>query len=293
VNLQSLEPYRHTAVTRCGPVSYLDVGRGPTALFVHGVGTNAFLWRNVIDLLRGDYRCVALDLPLHGRTPASAEQDLTLPGLAAVVEALCDALELHQVNLVANDTGGAIAQIVAARQPRRLSTFTLTNCETHDNVPPEAFKPAVERAARGELSASAPQVMANIGAARSAVFGISYENVDRLSEDVVRSYLEPVFGAPERAREFERLLCSLRAEDLLAVEPRLRQLEVPTLVVWGTDDVFFDTRWAYWLRDTIPGATRVVELAGARLFFPDERAPEFATHLRQHWATHLESAQAA
>jgi pimeloyl-ACP methyl ester carboxylesterase len=74
--------------------------------------------------------------------------------------------------------------------------------------------------------------------------------------------------------------------DLLAAEPALRQLQVPILVVWGTDDVFFPRHWAHWLRETIPGVTEVMELEGARLFFPDERADEFVSHLRRHWETH-------
>lgn len=61
---------------------------------------------------------------------------------------------------------------------------------------------------------------------------------------------------------------------------------VPTLIVWGTGDVFFKRKWAYWLRDTIPGATEVIELKGARLFFPDERAPELTAALRRHWSAH-------
>jgi len=66
--------------------------------------------------------------------------------------------------------------------------------------------------------------------------------------------------------------------------PALARLQVPTLIVWGTADMFFKPTWAYWLRDTIPGATEVIEFDGARLFFPDERATEFAAALRRHWA---------
>jgi pimeloyl-ACP methyl ester carboxylesterase len=71
---------------------------------------------------------------------------------------------------------------------------------------------------------------------------------------------------------------------LLEVEPALRELRVPTLVVWGTGDEFFDVKWAYWLRDTIPGVTEVVELEGAKLFFPDERGAELAPYLAKHWS---------
>ena len=88
----------------------------------------------------------------------------------------------------------------------------------------------------------------------------------------------------ERARQFERLLVALDAADLQAVTPQLRELTVPTLVVWGTGDTFFDISWAYWLRDTIPGTTRVVTVDGARLFFPEERPMDLVPHLERHWA---------
>jgi pimeloyl-ACP methyl ester carboxylesterase len=79
------------------------------------------------------------------------------------------------------------------------------------------------------------------------------------------------------------MFASICARDLLAVEAALAELKVPTLIVWGTGDRFFHPKWAYWLRDTIPGATEVVELEGARLFFPDERAGELTACLRRHW----------
>lgn len=79
---------------------------------------------------------------------------------------------------------------------------------------------------------------------------------------------------------------SLHATDLLAIEPALRCLQVPTLIVWGTGDAFFHLEWAYWLCDTIPGATDVIEIEDARLFFPDERAEELTAALRRHWNAH-------
>jgi pimeloyl-ACP methyl ester carboxylesterase len=237
-------------------------------------------------------RCVALDLPLHGRSPAPADGDYSLAALADTVAAFCEALELSDVDLVANDTGGAVAQIFAARHPERLRTFTLTNCDTHDNVPPPAFQPTVDLARAGELAPGAPALMANMAVARAAVFGSGYEHPDQLDLDVVRAYLEPVIGTPERARAFEQLLAKLEPDDLLAVEPLLREFTVPTLVVWGTGDEFFELRWAYWLRDTIPGVDDVVELDGAKLFFPDERAAELVLHLRRHWAAVPEGTRA-
>jgi pimeloyl-ACP methyl ester carboxylesterase len=101
---------------------------------------------------------------------------------------------------------------------------------------------------------------------------------------MVRAFLEPVLGTPTAAEKFQELVARVEPTDLLAAKPGLRNLDVPTLIVWGTADVFFDVKWAYWLRDTIPGA-HVVEVPGAKLFFPHERPDELSAHIRRHWAT--------
>jgi len=287
VNLAEYDSNRQTADTKSGPVGYTDVGSGRPALFVHGVGTSGLLWRNVIGALKDERRCIALDLPLHGRTPVRPGQDLSLTGLAAVVEDFCEALDLTGVDLVANDTGGAVAQIVAAHQPERLATFTLTNCETQGNVPPLAFKPTVWLARAGLFAPlSGPRVLRNLPTTRRLMYGIGYQDISKLPLEVVRAYLEPLAGTKELAKQAQRWIASLHNRDLAAVEPALRRLTVPTLIVWGTGDVFFRLRHAHKLRDTIPGATEVVTIDGGRLFFPDERAADLVTHLRAHWTAH-------
>lgn len=288
MNLAELDAHRHTVETPSGPISYVEVGAAdaPAALFVHGVGTNAYLWRHVIDGVSDLRRCVAVDLPLHGASPARPDQDFSLAALARVLLEVCDGLGLTAVDLVANDTGGAIAQIFAARHPERLRTFTLTNCDTQDNIPPEEFKPIVEQAARGELAATLPALAENPDLARKAVFGGGYEQPERLSDEMIRAYLGPVVATPEAARAFERLLALIGPHDLIEVAPALKELTVPTLVVWGTADRLFELKWAYWLRDTIPGVTEVVEVPGASLFFPDERPEDLVPHLRRHWTAH-------
>jgi|SRR5450755_110715 pimeloyl-ACP methyl ester carboxylesterase len=290
VNLAEYDSHRHVIDTESGPVGYADAGAGRPALFVHGVGTSGLLWRNAIGALRQERRCIAVDLPLHGRTPVRPGQDLSLTGSAKVVEDFCAALDLTGLDLVANDTGGAVAQIVAAHQPQRLATVTLTNCETQGNVPPRAFKPVVLLARAGLLAPLVgPRLLRNLPVARKRMFGKAYQDIGRLPLDVVRAYLEPLVGTKDLARQYQRWIASIHNRDLAAVEPALRRLTVPTLMVWGTDDVFFHVRYAQWLRDTIPGATGVVTVDGGRLFFPDERAADLVTHLRAHWAAHTAS----
>jgi len=285
--MERLDKYRGQVQTPSGPASYIDTGGpGRVALFVHGLGTSSYLWRHVIDQLDGQRRCVAVDLPLHGLTPAAADQDFTLPGFARFLAGFCAGLELSDIDLVANDTGGAISQVFATGHPELLHTLTLTNCETHKNMPPKVLLPATWLAHLGLAARISPRLLRDIRRGRKRFYGLGYQDIENLPEDLARFWLETQFATPELARQNQRIMTSLHARDLLAVEPALARLQVPTLIVWGTSDIFFRRKWAYWLRDTIPGATEVVELSGARLFFPDERATEFTAALRRHWNAH-------
>jgi pimeloyl-ACP methyl ester carboxylesterase len=283
--LALLEPYRQSMPTARCDMSYIDAGpsAGVPAVFVHGVGTNAFLWRHVITGVMPVKRAVALDLPLHGGSGAPRDGDVTLDTLADSVTEFIRGLEVGPVDLVAHDTGGGLAQIVAGRDPALVRSLVLTNCETHDNVPPPAFLPTVELARQGALAPTAPALLADLAAARAAVFTMGYEDPDQPDLAIVDAYLRPILASPERARQFEQLLASMDPAPLLAVEPALRRFTAPTLVVWATNDEFFELRWAQWLRDTIPGVTDVVEIEGAKLFFPDERGAELVPHLLAHW----------
>lgn len=284
MDIATLEYHRQFATTASGPVSYLDVGHGPAAVFVHGILTNSLLWRNVIpELSCQTRRCIALDLPGHGHTPAAPEQaDVSLTGLAQRVIELCDHLGLERFDLVANDTGGAIAQIVAAQLGHRLATLTLTNCDTEGNTPPPLFKPVTIAARPWVLARLGPRIARRRRFVRSAL-SPGYQHVGRVPDDVIDAYAQPTLGTRQSARAFARLIRAIRSEDLAAVRPRLAQLMVPTLIVWGAGDLVFNIKWAHRLADLIPGTTKVTTIARARLFFPDERAQEFVPLLLQHW----------
>jgi pimeloyl-ACP methyl ester carboxylesterase len=269
-------------------IAYVDAGgqRRPAALFVHGVLVNADLWRNAMFDVADMRRCIAPDLPAHGASPVGGDAaDLSLDGLARTLDALCGELGLDQVDVVANDTGGAVAQVFAARFPGRIRTLTLTNCDVHDNFPPEAFKPFIELAAAGEFGPLVAAMAADGATARSeAGFGMGYAEPDKLSDDVLHSYLGPF--VPDAGKGLERFLTSSSAEDLMAVEPLLAQLQVPTQIAWGTGDLFFEPAWAERLRAMIPGVERVTLVPEAMLFWPDERAADLVPLLRSFWSSH-------
>ena len=274
---------KQRVMTRVGEVAYLERGEGPVALFVHGLFLNSHYWRNVIDRLRSERRCIAVDLFGHGDTPVGPDDDVSFRGAAALLEAFCEAMGLDQVDLVANDSACAIAQIFAVRHPERIRTLTLTNGDMHDNYPPADFEPTRALAASGAFSVQRQAFHDDPELLRGG-FAAGYEDVDKVAPETLAAYVKPLFATPEATHGLERWLAALGdTSQTTEIEPLLRQFTAPTLVVWGTGDPFFPIKWAHWLKATIPGVREVVELASAKLFFPEERPDELAAALSAHW----------
>jgi pimeloyl-ACP methyl ester carboxylesterase len=284
---------RHSVETPSGRISYLEQGKGPVALFVHGVLLNGYLWRHQLTDLSDFRRCIAVDLLAHGDTEISPAQDVSVMANAKMLKEFLDALKVDQVDLVANDSGTGIAQIFAASYPERVRSLTLTDGDTHDNWPPEAFKPFLAMAAAGGLQATLKAMLADKNVYRSPqALGPAYEHPELISDDTIEKYLCPLVSSEQRTRDFQRFLAAFDNKYTLAIEDRLKTFEVPTLIVWGTDDVYFDAKWGRWLAETIPGTRRYIELKGARIFFPEERWQEFDKELRLFWESIDQAANA-
>jgi pimeloyl-ACP methyl ester carboxylesterase len=270
--------------TASGLIHYTEQGAGPVALFVHGVLLNGRVWRHQLSHLSDMRRCIAVDLLAHGDTEIAPDQAVSVTANANMLEEFLDALKVDRVDLVGNDSGGGIAQIFAAFHPRRVRSLTLTNCDAHDNWPPEEFKPFLSMAAAGGLRGALDAMLADKSVYRSPqALGPAYEHPERLSDDIIEQYLRPLVRTEERTRDFQRFLAAFDNAQTVKVEGRLKTLKAPTLIVWGTDDVYFPVKWSHWLAETIPGTRKRVEFDGARLFFPEERWAEFNQVLREHW----------
>jgi pimeloyl-ACP methyl ester carboxylesterase len=272
-----------TVETPSGRISYACAGSGPIALFVHGVVLNKHLWRHQLAKLSDIRHCVAVDLLAHGDTEIAPNQDVSVTANAKMLKEVLDALKIDRVDLVGNDSGGGIAQIFAALNPERVRTLTLTNCDTHDNWPPEAFKPFVEMVKAGGLRDTLNTMLTDKAIFRSpGALGLAYERPESVTDEDIETYLRPLVRTEQRTLDLQRFVVAFDNKHTRVIEPKLRELRASTLIVWGTDDVYFPVKWAHWLAETIPGAKPPVELKGARIFFPEERPDKFNRLLRDH-----------
>lgn len=282
---------RRKVETPSGTISYVEHGNGPVALFVHGVLLNGYLWRHQLAQLGDMRRCIAVDLLAHGHTEISDIQDVSVTANAHMLAQFLDALKIDQVDLVGNDSGGGICQIFAALYPERIRSLALTNCDTHDNWPPEPFKPFVAMVADGGLPNTLNAMLTDKSIYRSPqALGPAYERPETVADDTIETYLRPLVCSAQRTHDVERFVNAFDCRHTVEIENRLRNLRAPTLIVWGTDDIYFDVKWSRWLEKTIPGTRRLIEFDAARIFFPEERPEEFNNELKAHWTASSEAA---
>jgi pimeloyl-ACP methyl ester carboxylesterase len=275
---------RRSVETPSGKISYVEHGSGPVALFVHGVLLNSYLWRHQLAQLGDIRRCIAVDLLAHGGTEIAADQDVSVTANAHMLAQFLNALKIDQVDLVGNDSGGGICQIFAALYPERIRSLVLTNCDTHDNWPPEPFKPFIAMVAAGGLPETLNTMLADKAVYRSPqALGLAYERPEAVADDTIETYLRPFTDSATRMRDIERFVNAFDCRHTVDIEKQLGHVKAPTLIVWGTDDIYFDLKWSHWLEKTIPGTRRRVEFESARIFFPEERASEFNKELKAHW----------
>jgi pimeloyl-ACP methyl ester carboxylesterase len=290
MDIASFHASRRFADVASGRIAFFERGEGRPALFLHGVPLNGYHWRHVIDRVRHLRRCIAIDLMGLGYSEIGPRQDVSFAAQAHMLVEVLDALELDKVDLVANDSGGAIAQIFAVHHPHRLASLVLTNCDVHDGWPPPQVLPLIARAKDGTLAPIFQALVDDPDQARgrhargeAVPLFRSYADPGALTNEVIRLYLGPLLSSLQRIDAFQRYWLSFDNAQTIALHASLKNLQVPTLIVWGLEDIFFDRKWAHWLRDTIPGARRVVEVPDGRLFFAEERPDALAGPLLEFW----------
>ncbi|MFL5892504.1 MAG: alpha/beta fold hydrolase [Solirubrobacterales bacterium] len=262
-----------------GTIHYRESGSGPTIVFAHGLLVDGTLWRKVTPLLEDRFRCVVPDLPLGShREPMKPDADLTPPGLARIVADFIAALDLEDVTLVGNDTGGAISQIVAANHPERLGRLVLTPCDAYENFLPPFFRP-LQYAAKvpGLLTALVQPTRLRAMQRGPLAFGllISPENIDT---DVLDAWVRPYLRDGGIRRDTIKFLRSISNRYTIEAAEKLRGFDRPTLIAWAPEDRFFKLRYAERLAAEIPNA-RLVRIENSRTFVSEDQPERLAEEI--------------
>jgi haloalkane dehalogenase len=277
---------RRFATTSFGRVAYTDRGSGQAALFVHGFPLNSFQWRGAFDRLSDHRRCVAPDLMGLGYTQIADQQSVAPSAQVEMLAALLDSLSIATVDLVANDSGGAVAQLFLIRYPQRVRTMLLTNCDVEPDSPPAALLPVLELARAGKFADAwlAPWVAdKTLARSKDGLGGQTYTYPENPTDEAIDYYLGPLVSSPQRKAQVNAYAVALDPNPLAGIERELQRSTVPARIIWGTGDTIFSQASPDYLHRTLPNSRGVRRVPGAKLFFPEESPDLIAEEARRLW----------
>ena len=268
-----MSPQRSVQLS-AGTVAYEESGDGLPLVFVHGVFVNGKLWRKVADQLADSYRCIVPDWPLGSHAlPMKEDADLSTPGLARLVAEFLEVLDLQDVTLVGNDTGGAVCQLVMVDHSERIGRVVLTSCDAFEVYPPRPF-------------AFLRLVPAVPGLAFLLAQSLRFSFIRRLPiaygwvmnelppGDVLDSYAQPLLDGAIR-RDAKKMLRGISNEHTIRAGRLLTNFERPVLLAWAEDDKLFPLSLAERLQKTLPAA-RLQLISGARTFVAEDQPGQVA-----------------
>jgi len=237
-----------------GPVYYKESGTGSPIVFLHGYLMGGCLWDPVVRLLEGEFRCLVPELPF-GAHPAAMrpDADLTPAGLGRLVAGFLGSLDLRDVTLVGNDSGAAVAQVVAARHPARLGGLVLATGDAFDNFPPELFRPLFAAARVGALTPLLSVLKSR--RLRSLPTACGWLTHGEPPHEMIDQWVGAYFADRGVRRDLRRLTAGLPDDEFMnQIAAELAGFAKPALLAWAADDKFFPLEHARRLAAILPDA---------------------------------------
>jgi pimeloyl-ACP methyl ester carboxylesterase len=259
-----------------GTVRYRETGEGRPVVFVHGYLVDGRLWDGVVDRLSDRCRCIAPDWPIGAQKVAmNPDADLSPYGIAAIVDSFLTALDLSDVTLVGNDSGGAMSQVTVTRHPERIGRLVLTNCDTHENFPPGIFKtmPPLAKLPGGMAVLAAPFRIPAVARAAFRPF-----TRDPLPPELIASWMDPGLHDPGVKRDLKKVTVGMNKRYTLEAAEKLKESELPTLLTWAPGDRLFPLKYAERLTADMPNA-RLVQIPDAKTFVPIDQPQRLADEI--------------
>jgi pimeloyl-ACP methyl ester carboxylesterase len=261
-----------------GTIRYREAGEGKPVVFVHGYLVDHRLWDGVVDRLSDRFRCIAPDWPLAAHHVAmNPDADLSPPGLARLIADFLTKLELEDVTIVGNDSGGAISQVLVTTHPDRIGRLALTNCDTHENFPPGIFKamPPLAKLPGGMLLLSLPF---RVGAVARRAFKPFAKT--KIPDDLIASWMAPSANDRSIRRDARKVTSGMNKRYTLAAAEKLRGSQLPICLLWAPADKLFPIAHAERLASE-SGNAKVVPIADASTFVPLDQPARVAEEIAE------------
>ena len=278
----------HRVDIPAGTISYRDCGNGSPIVFVHGVAVNGDLWRKVVPCLAGGHRCITPDLPWGSHSiPLDPDADLSLPGMARITADFLEALkavDLDNVTIVANDTGGAVAQALVGRHPERIARLVLTSCDAFEKFPPTPQK-YLEVMARSRLLTWIVAYTAQFKPIQRLPTAYGFVTSRAMPPDIMRSFTDPVRLNPGVRHDFRRLLRAVDTKYTFEAADLLANFDKPALVLWAGNDKIFPREHGRRLAKLLPQG-RFELIADSRTFIPEDQPDRLVTAIEEFLAAH-------
>ncbi|HET6918677.1 MAG TPA: alpha/beta hydrolase [Jiangellaceae bacterium] len=253
-----------------GRIRYSERGQGPPVVFVHGLLVNADLWRAVVpQVAKAGLRCIAPDWPFGAHRLPVPDADLRPPGMAALIAAFLERLDLADVTVVANDTGGAITQLLMTRHPERVGRVVLTSSDSLERFFPPVFAP-LPTLARLPGAVWVLTQLLRVRALHRLPFTFGWVAKRPIPRDIVDSYLLPSRHDAAVRQDLRRFLRGVHHRYTLHAARALPQFTRPVLLAWAAEDRLFPLGLAHRLAALLPHAT-VVPIPDSYTFVPEDQ----------------------
>ena len=258
-------------------IRYSDEGAGPPVVFVHGLMVNGRLWRKVVPgIVAAGFRCVTPDWPMGAHSVPVPDADLRPPGVAGLVGDFLERMGLDDVTLVANDTGGAVAQILMTQRPQRIGRVVLTSCDSFERFFPPIFAP-LQLLARVPGATTLVVQSLRLRALHRLPSTYGWATKRRIPRDVIDSYLLPSRRDAAIRTDLRRFVRGVHRRYTLAAAQELPAFTKPVLLAWASEDRLFPPSLAHRLAERLPNA-QVTLIDDCYTFIPEDR-PEALTQL--------------
>lgn len=254
-------------------------GSGKTPLLmVHGIPTNARLWRHVQALLdKKKYTTYAMDMIGYGQSSMPLDKfKHTLTNQAEVIKAVIEAMKLTgKVTLVGHDHGGGASQIMASKYCGHLHRLILVNPVTFD------YWPVLEVEAVAGLAGAPDSVLEQMMPQVAGNFGVllrmgSYDKIAFTDQNIKQNYLQFWARGPKLTgfKSLTKVCSEPSNKDTLKI--KYEGITCPTLICWALHDAWMPKEAASRVKELVKGPTRLHYIERAGHYVPEDRPQEVA-----------------